>query len=121
MKLASILAAGAALALSLSPAAAGGNGPSCTAVVDADGTLERGLNATGVIHSDLGIYEVDFTKDVTACNWTATIGLSGTAGASDPGTVTVVGRSGNAKGLYIQTFNNKGHPTDLGFHVIVAC
>ncbi len=58
---------------------------------------------------------------MTACGYTATIGLSGTAGSSAPGTVTVVGRSGTPKGVYIQTFDTKGHPMDLGFHLILAC
>jgi hypothetical protein len=122
MKFASTIILAAALAALGTPAAvAGSNAPSYTAVVDADGTLERGRGATGIVHVNTGIYEVDFTKDVTACGYTATIGLSGDTGASDPGTVAVVGRSGTPKGVYIQTFDKKGHPLDLGFHLILAC
>jgi hypothetical protein len=47
--------------------------------------------------------------------------MSGEAGSSPPGTVTVVGRSGTPNGVYIQTFNQKGHAADLGFHLILAC
>jgi|SRR5580698_8634055 hypothetical protein len=116
-----IFVAAAALALTFSQALAGGNAPSDFAVVDSDGTLARGVGTTGAVHLETGVYEVDFVKNVTACAYTMTIGLSGTAGASDPGTITVVGRSDNAKGLYIQTFNDKGKAADLGFHLIVQC
>lgn len=98
-----------------------GNGPSFTAVVNADGTLARGLKATGATRFGAGSYEVDFKKDVTACGYTLAIGLSGDVGSSDPGTVNVVGRSGNPKGLYVQTFDTTGTLADRGFHVIVSC
>ncbi len=120
MKQASIFIAAAGVALSISQAIAG-NAPSFFAVVDSDGTLARDLGATAAIHDGTGVYEVDFDKNVTECGYTAAIGLSGTAGASDPGTVTVVGRSGTPKGVYVQTFDRKGHPMDLGFHLILAC
>jgi hypothetical protein len=121
MKGTTIFVAAAALTLMFSQALAGGNAPSDFAVVDSDGTFARGMGVTGAIHLETGVYEVDFVKNITACGYTATIGLSGTAGASDPGTVTVVGRSDNNKALYIQTFNAKGKPADLGFHAIVQC
>ncbi|HTT99531.1 MAG TPA: hypothetical protein VMF58_15895 [Rhizomicrobium sp.] len=95
--------------------------PSYTAVVNSDGSLARGLHAASATRLGKGTYEVDFTHDVTTCGYTATIGLSGTGGVSDPGAVTIVGRSGTPDGLYIQTFSQKGKPADLGFHVIVAC
>jgi len=122
MKFASTLILAAALAALGTPeAVAGNNAPTYTAVVDAGGTLARGRGATGTVHNDTGIYEVDFAKDVTACSYTATIGLPGTTGSSDPGTVAVAGRSGTPNGVYIQTFDKKGHPLDLGFHLILAC
>jgi hypothetical protein len=122
MKFANIILLAASLAALGTPAAiAGNNAPSFIAVVDADGTLARGRGATGTVHTDTGIYEVDFKKDVSACGYTATIGMSGEAGGSPPGTVTVVGRSGTPNGVYIQTFNQKGHAADLGFHLILAC
>lgn len=95
--------------------------PSYTAVVNSDGSLARGFHAVSATQLGKGTYQVDFSHDVTACGYTASIGLSGSAGASDPGTVTVVGRSEDPNGLYIQTFNQKGKPANLGFHVIIAC
>lgn len=121
MKGTTIFVAAAALALTFSQALAGGNAPSDFAVVNSDGSLARGIGATGATQLGTGVYEVDFVKNITACGYTATIGLSGTAGASDPGTIAVVGRSDNAKALYIQVFNSKGKPADLGFHLIVQC
>ena len=100
----------------------GKNAPTHFAVVDPDGSLARGRDATSASQlKDPGVYEVDFNKSVTACGYFLTIGLSGTTNVSNPGTVTVVGRSKNNKGLYIQTFDRKGHPANLGFHVIVQC
>jgi len=98
------------------------NAPTHFAVVNSDGSLARGRDATSASQlDDPGVYQVDFNKNITACGYFLTIGLSGTVGSSDPGTVTVVGRSDDNKGLYIQTFDHKGHPANLGFHVIVQC
>ena len=122
MKFANIILLAASLAALGTPAAiAGNNAPSFIAVVDADGTLARGRGATGVIHTTEGIYEVDFTKDVSACAYTASIGLPGTTGGSDPGTVTVAGRSETPNGVYVQTFDRKGRAQNLGFHLILSC
>jgi hypothetical protein len=122
MKFASTIILAAALATLGTPAAmAGNNAPAYTAVVDANGALARGRGATGTVHNNTGIYEVDFAKDVTACGYTAAIGLSTTTGGSDPGTVAVAGRSGTPDGVYVQTFDRKGHAADLGFHLIVTC
>jgi hypothetical protein len=122
MKFASIIVLVAGLAALATPDAVAGNKPQTyNAVVDSDGTLARGRGATGVLHNNTGIYEVDFTKDVSACGYTASIGLSVTVGGSAPGTVAVVSRSGTPNGVYIQTFDNKGHASDLGFHLILSC
>jgi hypothetical protein len=112
----------AILTLAVSSAlATNSNAPSATAVVNSDGSLARGLHANTSTHIRKGVYQVDFRKNVQNCSVTATIGLSGSAGSSEPGTVTVVGRSEDDKGVYVQTFNAKGKPADLGFHMIVQC
>ena len=104
-----------------SAASAAANGPSFTAVVDSNGTLERGLRANGASRIAPGQYVVRFTKDVSACAYTAAIGLSGTAGSSNPGTVNVVGRTDNNKAIFVQTFDESASPSNLGFHVIINC
>jgi hypothetical protein len=117
---ASLLALAVAATLA-TPAAHAGNGPSFTAVVNSDGTLARGLKATGAVRFGTGTYEVDFTKDITACGYTLAVGLSGNVGSSAPGTVNVVGRVGNPNGIFVQTFDELGVAADRGFHVIVTC
>lgn len=96
-------------------------GPSASAVVDPDGTLNRGLNAVSATHLATGQYEVAFGSNVSACGYTAAIGLSGTAGSSAFGTVNVAKRGGNKKAIFVQTFDADNNLADLGFHVIVQC
>jgi hypothetical protein len=48
-----------------------------------------------------------------------TIGLSGSAGSSLPGEITVVGRAGNDRGVFVTTHSSGGAAADLGFHLAV--
>ena len=66
-----------------------------------------------------GAYEVVFRKDVRKGAYLATIGLSGAAGASLPGEITVVGRAGNDRGVFVTTHSSGGAAADLGFHLAV--
>ena len=91
------------------------------AVVDANGTLARGHKAVSATRLGTGTYEVVFRKDVRRCAYLATIGLSGSAGASLPGEITVVGRSGNDRGVFLTTHSSGGASADLGFHLAVHC
>jgi len=91
------------------------------AVVDANGTLARGHKAVSATRLGTGAYEVIFRKDVRKCAYVATIGLSGSAGASLPGEITVVGRSGNNRGVFVATHSSAGASADLGFHLGVLC
>jgi hypothetical protein len=91
------------------------------AVVDANGTLARGHKAVSAARLGTGTYEVVFRKDVRRCAYLATIGLSGSAGASLPGEITVVGRSGNDRGVFLTTHSSGGASADLGFHLAVHC
>jgi hypothetical protein len=96
------------------------------AVINSDGTIAEGstkpYKATAASHLGTGIYEVDFSGNVQHCAYNATIGLAGTAGASAPGFITVVGRVSNpVHGLFIETFDTAGTLTDLGFHLTVTC
>lgn len=102
-------------------AATASQAPSATAVVDPDGTLNRGLNAVSATHLTTGQYEVAFGSNVGECGYTATIGLSGASGSSDFGTVNVAKRGGNKKAVFVQTFDVNGTLADLGFHLIVQC
>jgi hypothetical protein len=97
------------------------SGVSGFAVVNSDGTLARRINAKSSVKNSTGTYVVHFNSVVTKCAYTGAIGLSGTSGSSSPGFITVVGRAGDAKGIFIQTFNSAGTLTDLGFHLVVTC
>lgn len=121
MKLRYLLPVVAGFAALGATAALAANGPSFFAVVDADGTLNRGLHALHAKHLTNGHYEVGFTRDVSACSYTASVGLSGDAGSSSPGIVSVAARSGKPKAIFVETFTPDGTRIDRGFHVIVAC
>jgi hypothetical protein len=89
------------------------------AVVNANGTLARGRKAVSATRLGAGAYEVVFRKDVRKSAYLATIGLSGSAGSSLPGEITVVGRSGNDRGVFVTTHSSGGASADLGFHLAV--
>ena len=111
----------AATVLLVAGSATASQAPSATAVVDADGTLNRGLNALSATHLATGQYEVAFNSNVSECGYTAAVGLSGNAGSSAFGTVNVAKRGGNKKAIFVQTFDVGGNLADLGFHAIVQC
>jgi hypothetical protein len=87
------------------------------AVVNANGTLARGFGASSAAFLATGTYQVTFSHSVTGSAFLATIGLSGSTGASVPGFVTVVGRNGLANAVFVQTYNAAGALTNLGFHL----
>jgi hypothetical protein len=89
------------------------------AVVTANGTLARGRRAVSAARLGTGAYEVVFRKDVRKGAYLATIGLSGSAGSSLPGEITVVGRAGNDRGVFVTTHSSGGAAADLGFHLAV--
>jgi hypothetical protein len=118
-----ILSCAAVVAFTLAASAGtppprGGSG---FAVVDKDGDLIRGRNASTAEHLNTGIYEVDFSSSVKKCVYTATTGLPGSEGSNVAGFVTVAGRGSNEDGVYVTTFNAKGMATDIGFHLNVRC
>jgi hypothetical protein len=89
------------------------------AVVNADGSLARGFGVVSTTAFGGGDYEVIFSQDITGSAYIATIGLTGSLGISAPGQVSVVGRFENANGVFVQTSDSTGNPTNLGFHLAV--
>ncbi|MDD7942405.1 hypothetical protein PHK61_28715 [Actinomycetospora lutea] len=104
-------------------AEASSSGCACAlfAVVNADGTLARGFGATSAQRLGQGAYEVIFNRSVRNCAYLGTIGLSGDVGSSPSGEITVVGRNGNDRGVFLTTATSAGSPTDAGFHLAVHC
>lgn len=105
------------------------------AVVRSDGTLVRGshvastqrlepmfLTGFGPTAAGDGAYEVVFDRDVTGCAYVATLGLGGLELAEGPrGGTFVAPRFQVAAGVFVQTYDDAGADTDLGFHLAVFC
>ena len=91
------------------------------AVVDADGTLARGRGAVSATNLGAGAYIVTFSKNVRACSYTATVGLSGASGVSAPGFITTVGAAASEMGVFLTTHDTTGASSNLGFHLQVEC
>jgi hypothetical protein len=98
------------------------------AVVERDGTLIRGRNVARITKLGTGIYEVFFTGEVSNGAFVATIGRPGIA-TEPPGEITLALRCcpgldqwapfTDNKGVWVQTFDSAGKPSDRSFHLIV--
>ena len=97
-------------------------GVSGWAVVNSDGSLARGHNATSVIHtSGDSFYKVRFNSNVRRCEYNATIGQSGHEGEPSAAFVTVVGASASVEEVFVETYNSSGTGAEEGFHLNVTC
>jgi hypothetical protein len=93
------------------------------AVVERDGTLVRGRNVVRTKKVGTGQYEVVFTGDVTNGVYVATIGRPGIS-TEPAGEIGVALRcclpAGEAgKGVWVDTHNSNGSPSDRAFHLVV--
>ena len=93
------------------------------AVVNADGSLGRGVGVASVTHTPgAGSYIVFFDRDTSGCAFTATIGLSGASGTSARGFITTVGAAADpSHGVFVTTDDIAGSPAERGFHLSLAC
>jgi hypothetical protein len=94
------------------------------AVVSSAGSVVRNSGTAGSVtasNTGTGLYEVLFSKDVSGCAFTATLGDSGTTVPAPVGFVSVSGDSGNVDGVIVQTYDSTLTPTDDSFHVYVSC
>lgn len=92
------------------------------AVIDANGAIARGKGVTSVTHTaGAGSYIVFFDKNVRACLYDATIGLSGASGTSSPGFITTVGAAAGETGVFVTTDDITGADAERGFHLYVGC
>lgn len=98
------------------------------AKVDADlmgTTVLGGRGVVGASRVGVGIYRVDFNRDVNACGWVATLN-DNLANGSAPGEISVELAGLNAPAaLWVRTYNSAGTHTeqadDDGFTVQVTC
>jgi len=98
------------------------------AVIERDASLVRGRNVLRTAKLGVGIYEVFFTGDVSNGAFVATIGRPGIA-TEPAGEITVALRCcpglnpwtpfADNKGVWVQTFDSNGRPSDRSFHLIV--
>ena len=63
-----------------------------------------------------------FTRDVSACAYEATVGVSTNGGSvTAPVTVTTASRAGNVDGVFVFVHQANGATTDEPFHLTVYC
>ena len=93
------------------------------AVINANGTKARGRAVASTKHIDTGVYEVLFRRNITTCGWSGTVGFGQNPfnGSTGPVMISVSGRSATNNGVFVQTWNGAGTPTDLPFTVVVVC
>jgi hypothetical protein len=97
----------------------GANATTLWAVVNSNGTLNRGSRVTSVGRIGGGVYEVIFNRDVSGCAYIGAV--------SDPGFGAAFGffsaskRGGQPNGIFIETTNSTGTVADQPFHVAVFC
>jgi hypothetical protein len=90
------------------------------AVVNSNGTLARGNGVASSTRLITGAYQVIFTRNVTACAYTATVGQPNT-GSTDGFAMTAL-RSGNVNGVFVDTRAAlTGARADRSFHLLVSC
>jgi hypothetical protein len=90
------------------------------AVVDSDGTLARGGNATAAQHLGRGSYAVSFDREVADCAVTATIGSVDTTQVGSPGEITVAAGA-DPQTVDVTTVDATGAPVNAPFHLAVDC
>ncbi|SMH49384.1 hypothetical protein [Mesorhizobium australicum] len=91
------------------------------AVVNSNGTRMRGKGDASSTKLGTGIYEIRFYRNIVQCSWQGTIGLGTMSGSTAPSFISVTGRAGTNNGVFVQTWNQSGTPTDLPFGVYIDC
>jgi hypothetical protein len=108
------------------PGPAGPAGPAGTVtrlwgIVNASGSLARGVGVTTVGRLGLGQYEVIFAGDVQNCVYEATVGDPTNLTGGTVGFAMVGRRPGNGNGVRVNTRNAQGGAADRSFHILVVC
>lgn len=98
------------------PAEAQGFGyASYSARIRADGATVRGNGVQASARTGLGVYWIEFPRDVTNCFYTAT--PLGNAG----GSISINNFPGNNARRRVSTFSRTGAKADMAFSVMVRC
>ncbi|HWT05080.1 MAG TPA: hypothetical protein VN224_04940 [Xanthomonadales bacterium] len=98
------------------------------AVIERDASLVRGRNVVRTKKLGTGIYEIYFTGEVSNGVFVATIGRPGIS-TEPTGEICVALRCcpgwgdytpfDDNKGVWVQTFDSSGNPSDRSFHLMV--
>jgi hypothetical protein len=91
------------------------------AEINSDGTKLRGKAVASSSRLSAGVYDVRFTRNLSTCAWTGTVGFGNFGGSTAASMISISGRAGTNNGLFVQTFNQAGTPTDLPFSAVVIC
>ncbi|HKD10782.1 MAG TPA: hypothetical protein VKE50_01860 [Thermoanaerobaculia bacterium] len=92
------------------------------AFVNADGTLARGLHATGSVKLATGQYQITFDRDLSLCFWIGSPGLSTFGGQFGNATISVAGRSVDTSSLFVEMDDTTTHAfKDNAFGLFVTC
>jgi hypothetical protein len=91
------------------------------AVVDARGTLQRGMHVASARAIGEGLYEVIFRRDVRRGVYLVTIGGHGHERLPPVGSASVLGRASSPRGVLVSTANALGENVNMGFHLLVIC
>jgi hypothetical protein len=118
---------GARRSLRGAPGPAGPQGPPgpsgivFAAAVNSGGVIARGVGVDGSNHQGgSALYEIRFTRDVSACFAVASPSdVPGGGTTTPPNGEVVTSISGSS--VFVRTSNSAGTPTDLPFHLIVSC
>jgi hypothetical protein len=91
------------------------------ASVDSTGVIDRcfGCTSTGTSKLGTGVYEIAFTRDITNCGFSATVGTPNVSAAN--GITGLSPRAGNANALFVQTFSVAGAAADRPYYASVFC
>jgi len=84
-------------------------------------TIAYHKGALGVSRPFPGTYLVSFNRDVTNCVMTATIGLCGSVGVEQPGSIAVVRSVVAVNDVFVTTHDAFGARSDRSFHLLVTC
>jgi hypothetical protein len=91
------------------------------AIIDADGSIKRGMHVVSATRLGLGTYEVIFVRDVRRGAYFATAGGQGYSGVPLPAAISVNGRAIDPRGVLVYVTSLSGDPQDSAFHLLVIC
>jgi hypothetical protein len=92
------------------------------AQVEESGTLANSSGGVTSTNNSLGVYEVDFNRDVSGCAFLATHGLAGVLGeAPAPRVITVRDGLSASDTVLVEIAGLNGSPANGPFNLVVVC